>query len=128
MKKIDPLYLVALSFVCLVASYFAFDQSKQKLLTINEQLNTTASIAQNFSTMKSDWSNGKDKIKKIDKIVSTLNIKVTDKTVTNKKLKLQITNLSSDKLDRLINKILNEKLNILKLNITKNSVVLEVGI
>jgi len=128
MKKLDPLYVILLSIVVLIVSIILFNSSIKKLNKSQDELKNISLIAINYSNMKNDWNDKKNTIIKIDQIIRSLKIKRIDKKITKKKIKIKIEDVSSNNLDKFINKVLNKKLNILKLDITNNSISLEVGI
>ncbi|MBT4708403.1 MAG: hypothetical protein HOJ96_01930 [Campylobacteraceae bacterium] len=128
MKKLDPLYVILLSIVVLIVSIILFNSSIKKLNKSQDELKNISLIAINYSNMKNDWNDKKNTIIKIDQIIRSLKIKRIDKKITKKKIKIKIEDVSSNNLDKFINKVLNKKLNILKLDITNNSINLEVGI
>jgi hypothetical protein len=128
MKKIDRLYMLIFSVTLLLISIISYNLSFNNLKTLEVELIDINNIGIEYSNTKKDWGDRKQSILTIEKIIKSTNLKTIDKKILKNKIKIKIENVSLKTMDKFVNKILNAKLNIIKLNITKNSVELEVGI
>lgn len=126
MKKIDPLYILLLSFVLVVVLDMQVISSKKEIKENVVYLNDVTSIAKNFKQLNEDWSDKKQTIKKIEKIITSSGIKNFSKDQGENKIKYTFENINIKKMDELANKIFNEKLNIIKFDIEEKNLSFEV--
>jgi hypothetical protein len=127
-KKIDPLYILVFTILLFVLSIILFNNSKKELNSSQLELENVSKKGLDYYNLKNNWQNRNNTIKIIDNIIQVVKLKQIDKKILKKKIKIKFKSNSSKKIDKFINKILNQKLNILKLDINKNSVDLEVGL
>ena len=127
MNKINPLMLLLLSATIFVSSLVLLKQSKEELIQTSSELTEFHRLSNKYQNLKTSWDQKKNTIKLIDKIIKNTRLKNVDKKIEKKRVIIKISNESLKNIDKFINKLLNEKLNILKLNITQNSVELVVG-
>jgi len=127
MKKINPMTIVLISLLFAVLSLVLLKQSTTKLKEQNSILIDTKTIANQYSSLKKSWNNPKQISKIINKIKRQLRLKKLSIVDNKKKITITIKNETLNNINKFINKICNANLIILKLNITKDSVYLEIG-
>ena len=127
MNKINPVTILGISFIVLLSSLLLLKQSEEELIQKNKELAIFNIVSNKYVTLKSSWDQKEKSIKLIDKVLSNLAIKNISKQVQKRKMIIKIKNEQIRKIDKFINKILNSNLNILKLNITDNSIDLVIG-
>ncbi len=127
MNKIDPFTVLLLAVAIFLSSFVLLKQSNEELIQSNIELKEFNIVANEYINLKSTQKTKNKTLKLIDKIIKSLGVKNVDKKVQDKNILVKLNNISLKKIDKFTNKILNQNLNILKLNITKNSVELVVG-
>ena len=127
MKKINPMTIVLISLLFAVLSLVLLKQSTTKLKEQNSILIDTKTIANQYSSLKKSWNNPKQISKIINKIKRQLRLKKLSIVDNKKKITITIKNETLNNINKFINKICNANLIILKLNIKKDSVYLEIG-
>ena len=127
MKKfdIDPLFLLVSSlFIFLLSLYILSNTKNQKIQSYNE-FNKNAKTINQYSSLKSSWIDKKIQLEKINKLIKVLHIKNAKIIQNSNKITVEIkSNINT--LHRFLNKLLNEKLNIVKLKISKDTLMFEV--
>ena len=126
MSKINPIVLLLLSTVILLSSFILLKQSSIDLTQNNYSLDKFQLLSREYNGLKKSWDKKEDTEKLLNNIIKSLGIKDISKEVKNKKIIVKFKNNSLSKIDKFVNKILNNNFNILKLNITQNSVELEI--
>ena len=127
MKKINPITILFISLITVFISLILLKQSNIDLKGQNEILKETKIIANEYSSLKRSWNDPKNVTKTVDKIIKQLKLKTLVMDDNKKKITITIKNGSYKTIDKFINKILNANLIILKLNIKKDSLYLEIG-
>jgi len=130
MKRINPLYLIALSLTILFISFYVLNNEKIILIEKKNELNLIIKKAKDYKLYKESWNNEIFVSKTLDNILKNrkfLNQKVL-RAKTKNSVKVKI--LSSDQkiLNAFLNKLLNKKLIIKKLEIEKSFINVEIGI
>jgi len=130
MKRINPLYLIALSLTILFISFYVLNNEKIILIEKKDELNLIIKKAKDYKLYKESWNNEIFVSKTLDNILKNrkfLNQKVL-RAKTKNSVKVKI--LSSDQkiLNAFLNKLLNKKLIIKKLEIEKSFINVEIGI
>jgi hypothetical protein len=130
MNRINPLYLIALTFTVLFISFYLLNNEKNLFTEKKNELVLIKQKAKDFKSYNKSWNNESFINKTLDNILRSrqfLNQKVLRaKTKNSIKVKIQSTNQNI--LNTFLNKILNKKLSIKKLQIEKNFVNVEIGI
>ena len=129
MKKFDinPLFLVLASIFIFFISLYSLNNSKINQDKSLENFNKNIKIIKEYNSLKNIWTNAKKQEKLINKIIKQQHIK--NANIQTNQNKIKVTIISNTKvLNRFVNKILNEKLNIVKLKLSKDKLVFEVGL
>ncbi|MEA3513309.1 MAG: hypothetical protein U9R37_06880 [Campylobacterota bacterium] len=126
MKKIDPLYILLLSFAILIVSIISLSDSKQELFNTQNEYKEFVKLSSQYSGLKNSWQS-KNIDKKIEKVLKQSNIKKYDLSKTKNSIKIVVDDEPLNKLDKFINKILNDSFEIKKLDISDKKIELEVG-
>lgn len=127
MRLINPLMLLLLSITIFLISFKVLDQSNEALNTSMEELNKYSTLSSKYHTLNQNWTNSKDKQRKLDKIIRQAKIKNIQKIESSKDVILTITNEPVKKVDKLLNKILNSNFEIIKYSVSKEKVTLQLG-
>jgi len=126
-NKINPLTLLLVSIIIFLTSLIFLKQSNIDIKQLNHELVEFESLSSQYHALNSNWNIKKKKITELNNILSSSGIKNIVKEIKKKKVIIKFNENSINKIDKFINKILNGNFNILKLNVTKNSVNLEIG-
>ena len=127
-RRLNLLYILGFSILMLFISIYMLRVYQEKQLSEYNNVKKAVSVGVEYASLNDGWNNKKNTMKILDKIISKLNIKNLTKDIKSKKVIIKIDEISTSKLDKLINRVLNKKLNILRLDMDKGSILLEVGI
>ena len=127
-KRITPITYLLVSISILFLSLILLNESKKELLNKNYSFNKYKEVSTNYLNLKENWDNSKNSKKIIDNIIKKVGIKDLVKKVNKKRIFIKFETKSVTKVDRFLSKVLNANLNIIYVNITKNSLELEIGI
>lgn len=130
MKRINPLYLIALVITLLFISIYSLNNKKENYSLKKNELNLIKQKAKDFQSYKNTWKNQVF-------VNETLNTILKNRQFTNQKVlrvetknsvKVKIQSNDQNILNAFLNKILNKKLIIRKLEIEKSFINVEIGI
>lgn len=127
-RRLNLLYILGFSIVVFFISIYMLNVYYKKQLIEESNIKEVISSGEEYASLNDSWNNKKTTLKTIDNIFSKLKIRDLKKDIKSKKVIIKVDKISSTKLDKLLNKFLNKKLNILKLEMQKDSILLEVGI
>ena len=127
MKKfdIDPLFLLVSSLFIFLLSLYILSNTKNQKIQSYKEFNKNAITINQYSSLKSSWINKKIQVDKINKLIKILHIKNAKIIQNSNKVTIEIKS-NINILHRFLNKLLNEKLNIVKLKISKDTLMFEV--
>ena len=126
MIRINPLLVLALSFVIFVVSITSVQKSNLELKSKTDELKQMISIGSDYKKLKQTWDK-QDIEKQMKKIARLSSIKNIFFKNNKKSIIITIKNENIRNIDRFLNKILNDSFVINKLNISKESITMEVG-
>lgn len=129
MKRLNPLYIIALFATVLFLSFYLL---KNEVSSYNEKLNSlqeTNQKATQYKEYKQYWKNKAYIERTVNNILKNprfKNVKVLN-VKTQNEYKVKMISDNPKILDNFVNKVLNKKLKIKKLELNKGFVNLEVG-
>ena len=129
MKKFDinPLFLLLSSVLIFLISIISLNSSSIKKEKEINLLMENKKIIKKYNSLKYTWVNKDNQEKIVNNIIKQQNIKNANILINKDKIKVVI-NSNTKVLHRFVNKLLNEKLNVIKLKLTKNKLIFEVGL
>lgn len=129
MNKLNPLYILVLVFTILIISFVKLGDIEKDYVLENSQVNSFDIKAKSYNDYKKTWFNQKVIRKRLDTIIKSSifkNEKIL-KTENKNVIRVKIESLNPRILDKFLNRVLNEKFLIKKLDIKKNSILIEIG-
>lgn len=128
MNKLNPIYILALLFVCFIISYSLVSSKKKEYFTSSLNYMNVSVKVKDFKEYKSTWFNSKQVSKRIDSILksSTFRKEKILKTQVKDIIKIKIESKKQKVLDKFLNRILNEKVIIKRIDIQKKYINLEI--
>lgn len=130
MNRLNPLYLILLFITIVFLSFYSTSNKKELYFEKVLEVKNLQQKALEFKTLTNTWINEKFVNNTLDEILKSSMFKNEQiiKTVTKESVKIKIESSNPQILDTFINKILNKELVIKKLELTTNSIDLEIGI
>lgn len=130
MKKINPLYLLALLVTVLIISITSIKDLKTQIIESNNSFNELKVKAVVFKDYKNIWINEKEVLKTLDKIKKTPMFKsdTISYDVLNNTIKIDFKTVNQKNQNNFLNMVLNSNFIIKKMNLNKENLSLEVGI
>lgn len=130
MKRLNPLYILALVVTFLIITYVSLDNKKDEFSKLSKNVNALDIKAKTFKSNKNTWFDKKRVENQINKIINTSLFKKEKilKTKSGNLIKLKIESLNQKVLDKFLNRVLNEKIIFKKLEIKKTSIYFEVEV
>ncbi len=130
MNRLNPLYLILLFITIVFLSFYSTSNKKELYFEKVLEVKNLQQKALEFKTLTNTWINEKFVNNTIDEILKSSMFKNEQiiKTTTKESVKIKIESSNPQILDTFINKILNKELVIKKLELTTNSIDLEIGI
>jgi len=124
---INPLFLLMSTIVILMISIISLNKSSvnknKNIININKNIE----IINKYNSLKNTWINAKKQESLVNNIIKQQKIRNANILINKDKIKV-IINSNPKVLHRVINKLLNKKINIIKLKLSKNQLVFEVGL
>jgi len=130
MNRINPLYILALFLVLALYSFTVVKDKEQDFLSHNAEFNQLLTKAKEYKKLKSNNIDRNKVIKTINQITTDSRFKKA-KITTNKSKKSISLKIKTDDfrlLNKFVNRVLNEKLSILKLEIKRNKINMDIGL
>lgn len=130
MKRLNPLYLIALFFTITFISFFLLNSKKEQYKVDFLEYENLKEISKEYKNLTQQYKNEKYVNETLDLILKNKlfsNQKIL-RTKTNDVIKLRIESNDGNILDSFLNKILNKPLIIKKLQLEKNYINLEIGV
>lgn len=130
MKRLNPLYLIALFFTITFISFFLLNSNKEQYKVDFLEYENLKEISKEYKNLTQQYKNEKYVNETLDLILKNKlfsNQKIL-RTKTNDVIKLRIESNDGNILDSFLNKILNKPLIIKKLQLEKNYINLEIGV
>ena len=130
MNRLNPLYVILLFMTIVFLSFYSTSNKKELYFEKVLEVKKLQQKALEFKTLTNTWINEKFVNNTIDEILKSSMFKNEQiiKTTTKESVKIKIESSNPQILDTFINKILNKELVIKKLELTRNSIDLEIGI
>ena len=130
MNRLNPLYVILLFMTIVFLSFYSTSNKKELYFEKVLEVKKLQQKALEFKTLTNTWINEKFVNNTIDEILKSSIFKNEQiiKTTTKESVKIKIESSNPQILDTFINKILNKELVIKKLELTRNSIDLEIGI
>ena len=128
MNKTNPLFILLVSFIIVLMSVFFLIQEKANIKNAEIEYNDFKIIALKYQDKQNSYHDANKIIKSLESIIKKSNVKNVNITQEKTKIVLIIQKSNTRILDNLMNKILNHKFNIKKLELTNNSLRIEVGL
>ena len=128
MKNINPLFLTIFCAFILIISIVSLNNAEDNLKIQKQEFKEFQKLAVKYNTLEKYWGDKKQIVKNIQKILKASGIRNTNIIQRNKKITVQMVSLNIKQVQKFINKLLNERIYIKKLDITKNKIIVEVGI
>ena len=128
MNKFNPLYILLFSIILFLYSAININLQNTTLLQVQEENKQYLKIATKYNSLQNAWGKNNNTKKKIEYILKLSNIKNAHITIKDKIIKIKIENTKLKSLDKFMNKVLNETIVIINFSLTKNSLLLEVGV
>lgn len=130
MKRLNPLYILALIVTILIISFVSLDNKRSQHNSLSKNTNSLEQKAKSFKDTKDSWFNAKRVEKQIDRIINSSIFKKAKilKAQNGKLIKVKIETLNQKILDKFLNRVLNEKIILKKLEIKKTSIYFEVEV
>jgi len=128
MKNLNVLFILGSSAIIFLIALYTFGESKKSLEMKKSEFLAYEGSALKFHNYYENYSNLEGVENKLKTILTKLNIQKFDMTRDNKTVLLYVENISTGTLGELLNELLNQKLNIIKLDIKKDKIIVEVGI
>lgn len=128
MIRLNNFFILASSIAIFLIALYIFSESKENLQMKKSEFIGFESAASKFHNYYENYSNQSAIEERLKKIITQLNIQKFDMTTDGKTILLYVESISTTTLNELLNAILNQKLNIVKLDIKKDKVIVEVGL
>ncbi len=130
MNRINPLYLLLLSFVIVFISLSMLTSEKNQLMSKSEESIVFEKMSVNFIGLKKEWFNKNEIKKQINILTNEFKSRKVDISTLfeDKKAVIKLNSQNKSIIESFVNKLLNNKFLINKLEISKNSVLVEVSI
>ena len=119
MKQINPLHLLILLTVLLVAMLFALEKKKSELVEVKSEIVKTTQIADDLVSLKKSWGNKKLTKAKLLKLLknSTVANAGVEYDVSSSKVVINAESMKSKEFSYFMNKVFNMALNITSLKV-----------
>jgi len=127
MKRISHINLLLLSFLVFLVSIFFLLESKKELKTSFKNYNEINLLSTEYKNQKLKWINPKGIDKKLNTIIKRLKLKNITMKKNKNAIDITLKRTSIKQIDKFLNKILNESLIINRLDITKNTLEIQIG-
>lgn len=127
-KKITPITYLLVSSLVLTLSLVLLAESKKELVNKNIDYFKYKEVSANYLNLKKNWDSSKYTINTIDKIIKKVKIKGLTKSINKKRVLVKFDTTKVSKIDKFLSKVLNSNLKIIYLNVTTNSLEIEIGI
>jgi septal ring factor EnvC (AmiA/AmiB activator) len=128
MKNVNPLTVLFASIALVLIAFYSLQNAQNNLASSKEDFKNYMQIASTFKNQHSSYSNKTKITQKLQKIIKSSGISNANIINQNKMIKVELKSLSIKQIEKFTNKIFNEKFHIQKLQVTKNSIVLEIGV
>lgn len=130
MNRLNPLYVIALSFTIVFVSFFLLNTESKNYDLKTKEFNTIAVKAKEYKQFKASWNNKSFVNKTLNQILRSSTFKNQKILRVNGKNSIKLKMISSNQkiLNSFLNKLLNKKLIIKKLELDKSYIDLEIGL
>lgn len=130
MKRLNPLYILALLMVILFISFSLLNEQKGAYELSEQELNNISTLSKDYKNLRASWDNEKYVNQTLDSILKSRSFrnKKSLKVKVNKAIKVKLESSDPRDLNRFLNKVLNKKLLLKKMTLEKNYISLEVGV
>ena len=125
---INPIFLILSSLFILGISLFSISGEKINYKIQKEQFIKFNKLASKYAQYQQNFTNKNAIVKRIEKIISSSKISNSNIYQDKKSITVKLNNLKVNQIDKFINTILNQRFNIVKLEITTNKIIVEIGI
>lgn len=130
MNRINPLYLLLLSFIIVFISLSMLASEKNLFLSKIEESRLFEKMSVDFIALKKEWFDKNEIKKQINVLTNNSKFRKADiiTTFEDKKAVIKLNSQDKNIIESFVNKILNNKFLINKLEISKTSVFVEVSL
>ena len=130
MNRLNPLYIIFIFLTIFIVSFYMLDAEKKNFDNKNIEYLNTSKNAKDYKSFKETWDNKVYVNKILNQILSNKIYKTSKilKTELQNSIKIKISSSEEKVLNDFLNKILNKQVIIKKLEMTKVSISLELGI
>ncbi|WP_108064278.1 hypothetical protein [Poseidonibacter lekithochrous] len=130
MNRLNPLYVIALSFTIVFVSFFLLNTESKNYDLKTKEFNIIAVKAKEYKQFKASWNNKSFVNKTLNQILRSSTFKNQKVLRVNGKNSIKLKMISSNQkiLNSFLNKLLNKKLIIKKLELNKSYIDLEIGL
>jgi len=130
MKRFNPLYVVLLFITILFVTFFVLSSKKQEYVSKTSEYKSIQQKAKEYKSLKSQWSDKKFTNDTIERIIKNRMFSKEKVLFANSGNVTRVKIESKDPkiLDAFLNKVLNKPITIKNINMTKNSISLEIGV
>lgn len=130
MNRLNPIYILALVVTFFIISITLLNNKKNEFNSLNYEFNGLKVKIKDFNEYKKTWFDEKKTIQKIDRMVKSpifVKEKIL-KTQNNGIVRIKLESKDPNVLNKFLNRFLNEKFIIKKLDVKKESILMEIGL
>jgi len=129
MKRLNPLYLLALFATVVFISFFLLNEESKQYSEKVREFNNLQVKAKEYRDFKSSWDNKSFVNKTLNQILKsrTFRSEKVLRVETKNSVKIKLISQNQKVLNSFLNKVLNKKLIIKKLELNKSYIDLEIG-
>ena len=128
MRHTNPLTILFGSVVIFFIAIYSLNIAKKEKIEAKKEFIKYKNIATDFKSRYNKFSNKKSIKKSIEKILKSSNISNANILESKKIITIQIGSLNTKQIDKFINKFLNESFNIVKFEVTKSKIIIQIGV
>ena len=125
---INPIFLILSALFILGISLFNISEEKINYKIQKAKFIEFKNLALKYGEYQQNYSDKKFIIKRLEKIISSSKIINANILQESKSITIKLNNLKVNQINKFVNTILNQRFNIIKLKITTNNIILEIGI
>ena len=125
---INPIFLIVSSIFILIISVLNLNSQKEIYIKEKQKFEKFDTLAFKYSMLQTSYNNKKIIIKNIQSIIRLSKINKSNIQEQNNTIIVKLTNLKTKQINKFVNNLLNKRFNILKLEVSTNKIVLEIGI
>ena len=128
MRHTNPLTILFGSVIIFFIAIYSLNIAKKEKIEAKKEFIKYKNIATDFQSRYNKFSNKKSIKKSIEKILKSSNISNANILESKKIITIQIGSLNIRQIDKFINKFLNESFNIVKFEVAKSKIIIQIGV